>query len=55
MGGEGQSLFAANYELSGTTDDPSVSVNPLSAIAPGFLRQLFTPFSDSGQLPPQPP
>jgi uncharacterized protein YhdP len=55
MGGEGQSLFAANYELSGTTDDPSVSVNPLSAIAPGFLRQLFKPLSDSGQLPSQPP
>lgn len=55
MGGEGQSLFAANYELSGSTDDPSVSVNPLSAIAPGFLRRLFVvPNFDGGEMPPQP-
>lgn len=40
-GGEGQGLLAANYHMSGPTADPQVSVNPLSALAPGFLRQLF--------------
>jgi hypothetical protein len=40
-GGEGQGLLAANYRMSGPAGDPQVSVNPLSALAPGFLRQLF--------------
>jgi len=55
MGGEGQSLFAANYELSGSIDDPGVSVNPLSALAPGVLRHLFAaPDFSGGEMPPQP-
>lgn len=55
MGGEGQSLFAANYELSGSFDDPGVSVNPLSALAPGALRNLFAaPNFSGGEMPPQP-
>jgi hypothetical protein len=55
MGGEGQSLFAANYELSGSIDDPGVSVNPLSALAPGVLRRLFAaPDFSGGEMPPQP-
>jgi hypothetical protein len=40
-GGAGTGLFAANYRLSGSLDDPKISVNPLSALAPGFLRRLF--------------
>ena len=40
-GGEGQGLLAANYHLSGPAADPQIAVNPLSALAPGFLRQLF--------------
>lgn len=43
MGGKGESLFAAYYQLSGAIDDPAVSVDPFSAIAPGFLRRLFDP------------
>ena len=41
-GGEGEGIFAATYQVSGTTEDPDVSVNPLSALAPGFLRDLFS-------------
>jgi uncharacterized protein YhdP len=41
LGGGSQGLFAANYRLSGSSDNPDVSVNPLSALAPGILRQLF--------------
>ncbi|MDP9195376.1 MAG: DUF3971 domain-containing protein [Pseudomonadota bacterium] len=40
-GGEGQGLFAATYTIQGPLDDPDVSVNPLSALAPGFLRNIF--------------
>ncbi|HEU0217249.1 MAG TPA: AsmA-like C-terminal domain-containing protein, partial [Stellaceae bacterium] len=43
LGGEGQGLFAANYRLTGSSADPEISVNPLSALAPGFLRRLFQP------------
>jgi uncharacterized protein YhdP len=55
MGGEGQSLFAANYRVTGPTADPSISVNPLSALAPGFLRRIFDFDMSGGELPPQPP
>jgi hypothetical protein len=43
LGGEGQGLFAANYRATGSAADPDVSVNPLSALTPGFLRRLFQP------------
>ena len=43
LGGEGQGLFAANYRATGSAADPQVSVNPLSALTPGFLRRLFQP------------
>lgn len=50
LGGEGQGLFAANYRVTGSAADPRVSVNPLSALAPGFLRRLFQP--NFGMPPP---
>jgi hypothetical protein len=50
LGGEGEGLFAANYRVTGTAADPQVSVNPLSALAPGFLRRLFQP--NFGMPPP---
>jgi uncharacterized protein YhdP len=50
LGGEGQGLFAANYRVTGSGSDPQVSVNPLSALAPGFLRRLFQP--NFGRPPP---
>ncbi len=40
-GGSNEGLFAVNYRASGTMSAPAVSVNPLSAIAPGFLRKIF--------------
>lgn len=50
LGGQGQGLFAANYQVTGSTADPQVSINPLSALAPGFLRRLFQP--NFGRPPP---
>lgn len=41
-GGKGQGLIAFTYGMSGDLADPKVSVNPLSALAPGFLRGLFS-------------
>ena len=40
----GGGLIAVNYSLRGPFDDPSVGVNPLSALTPGFLRGLFGVF-----------
>ena len=38
---KGGGLLAVNYSLRGPLGDPGVSVNPLSALTPGFLRGLF--------------
>ncbi len=40
-GGERGGLIGWTYTIEGTTNDPRVSVNPLSMFAPGFLRNLF--------------
>ena len=42
-------MFAALYRVVGPMDDTRVSVNPLAALAPGILRQLFTIFESSGE------
>ena len=42
VGEEDGGLFAMNYKLSGPLDDPEISVNPLSVLAPGVLRGLFS-------------
>jgi hypothetical protein len=42
---QGGGLFAVNYALRGPLADPAVSVNPLSALTPGFLRGLFRMFN----------
>ncbi len=41
---QGGGLLAVNYGLHGPLANPSVSVNPLSALTPGFLRGLFRIF-----------
>jgi hypothetical protein len=37
----GGGLFAATYSINGPFADPAVSVNPLAALTPGFLRGVF--------------
>ncbi len=52
---QGGGVFAATYTMRGALDDPSVSVNPLAALTPGFLRGLFGIFgspSGGGASPP---
>ncbi|WP_158747191.1 AsmA-like C-terminal region-containing protein [Acidisphaera sp. L21] len=41
---KGGGVFAATFGLKGKIDDPSVSLNPLSALTPGFTRRLFNLF-----------
>jgi hypothetical protein len=49
---KGGGLFAANYTISGPIVDPEVSVQPLSTLAPGFLRGLFDLSEDGKGSPP---
>ncbi len=44
IGGTGQGIIAVIYRASGPLDEPQISVNPLSALTPGFLRGLFDIF-----------
>jgi len=43
-GGEGKGVFAATYKVKGPLESPQVTVNPLAALAPGILRELFGGF-----------
>ena len=45
---KGGGLFAARYTVDGPFGSPRVMVNPVSALAPGFIRDLF------GIGPPEP-
>ena len=57
-GGEkGSGVFAATYAMRGPMSQPLVTVNPLSVLAPGFLRNLFGKFDSepsTSELPPAP-
>lgn len=61
-GNRNEGLFGVNFRVSGPASAPALTINPLSAIAPGFLRQLFgasgTPYRspiNPPQLTPTPP
>ncbi|WP_138379981.1 AsmA-like C-terminal domain-containing protein [Luteithermobacter gelatinilyticus] len=43
-GGKDQGVFAATYRMSGTMDNVTIDVNPLAALAPGILRNIFKVF-----------
>ena len=51
-GGSRGGFLGVTYSVAGTTADPKVSVNPLSALAPGALRNLF--FLGAEQPEPKP-
>ena len=38
---QGEGLFGFSYQLTGALAQPQVGVNPLSILAPGFLREVF--------------
>lgn len=59
----GEGLFGFNYSITGTAQNPEVFVNPLTALAPGGLRDIFraprpqVPLEEgeTRALPPAPP
>ena len=40
-GSHDEGLFAVNFHIGGAVSAPQLTINPLSAIAPGFLRKIF--------------
>ncbi len=53
---KGEGLLGFAFRIGGDSSDPKVSVNPLSALAPGFLREAFRgrkPLKP-GEEPPEP-
>jgi AsmA-like protein/uncharacterized protein DUF3971 len=45
---EGGGLFAARFGMEGPIDDLTISVNAVSALTPGFLREIFGVFDNTG-------
>ena len=43
LGKKGEGVFALNYAVRGPFEKTQISVNPLSALTPGFLRGIFRP------------
>ncbi len=48
-GGEHEGLFGISYKITGPAASPVLSVNPLSAMAPGFLRKIFGALDNAAQ------
>lgn len=54
-GGRNEGLFAVRYNITGKVSAPTLSINPLTAIAPGFLRKLIDFRGNGGaQAAPRP-
>jgi hypothetical protein len=51
-GQRGGGIFAANYTAKGPASDADVRINPLSTLAPGFLRRLFGIFGGANAPAP---
>jgi len=51
---KGEGVIGFNYTLRGTASDPAVQVNPLSALTPGMLREVFRTAPPSDPNAPEP-
>ena len=47
VGRDGEGVFSLTYGIRGTMEKANVSVNPLSALAPGVIRRIFENPSDT--------
>ena len=48
-GGAHEGLFGLNYKISGSVAKPDLTIDPLSALAPGFLRKIFGAISEAAE------
>nr|WP_321440826.1 AsmA-like C-terminal domain-containing protein [uncultured Hyphomonas sp.] len=57
VGRDGEGVFSLTYSIRGTMEKANVSVNPLSALAPGVIRRIFENPSDTRipEAKPRPP
>jgi len=55
VGRKGEGVFAVTFRAQGPLDDPEVSVNPLAALAPGFLRRFVELLERPPDAPAPPP
>jgi hypothetical protein len=51
-GGANEGMFGVNYRIAGPASAPILTVNPFSAMTPGFLRKIFGAID--GTTPPLP-
>ena len=40
-GGTSGGLIGVTFKIEGTTEEPRLFINPLSAVAPGIFRKIF--------------
>lgn len=40
-GGKGQGIFGVTFAVTGTTEQPRIQINPVSALMPGIFRKMF--------------
>lgn len=54
-GGRNEGLLGITYEVVGPVGNPVLRVNPMSAVAPGFIRKFFEfPSANGPERPPAP-
>ena len=53
-GGQHEGLFGVNYRIVGPASGPTLYVNPLSAMTPGFLRKVFGALDGTTPVEPTP-
>ncbi len=52
-GGPNEGLLGVTFEITGPMSGPTLRINPLSAVAPGFLRKMFE-FRGAAEAKPAP-
>jgi hypothetical protein len=50
-GGQHEGIFALNYRLTGAISSPVITVNPLSALAPGLMRKILGVIDGTAHMP----
>ena len=50
-GGRNEGLLAVTFGVSGRASQPNITVNPLSAVAPGIFRKMFEFRNETTVLP----